>query len=832
MIQTKSRHTIENTIWKGIFCFLVIFLFPISLFSQNTTSWVQKPASSTWESISSDGLVRVECRITGGVSITGNEIMGCISNNTYGNPDPAVFGETSLGVSINPLFTGTIAFHFFDAITGDEVFITNPFLNVDKVGTYGLLPLGILTGTNAGVFESTNGSWTNIGNNGDIFQFTNTEFTIDADALLSFNGGECGDNSFYGTGGGTMRMDEAVNSIDMDVSVSGLLSLFQEDVEFVISNLIIAEPEIEITKTVVNNFSSPVEAGDSVDYTITIENTGNVKVTNVDVTDTFKDASGNSIGLSTPPNFLSSTMGSLEGTLLPNEVATYTAGHVLTTNEIDEGGVINQVSVLADSPYGPDDTVDISDDGDDTDGNLLDDTTDSFFPVPLDDGATVEKNNSIDILVTNNDDFGGNGPNSGAIFIVSTPTNGSISLNENGSPTDPQDDYITYTPSTDFTGPDSFIYGITDARGYTQYATVNITVYTCPNAGIDGTLNICEGDAFTNADLFAQLTGSPDTGGTWVDNGNGTYTYTVAATSPCTTDDESIVTVTEQPQPNAGIDGTLNICQGETFTNADLFAQLTGSPDTGGTWADNGDGTHTYTVAATAPCTVGDESIVTVTEQAQPNAGIDGTLNICQGDTFTNVDLFSQLTGSPDTGGTWVDNGNGTYTYTVAATSPCTTDDESIVTVTEQPQPNAGIDGTLNICQGETFTNADLFAQLTGSPDTGGTWADNGDGTHTYTVAATAPCTVGDESIVTVTEQAQPNAGIDGTLNICQGDTFTNVDLFSQLTGSPDTGGTWTDNGDGTHTYTVAATAPCTTDDESIVTVVEQAQPNAGGDGT
>jgi len=362
-------------------------------------------------------------------------------------------------------------------------------------------------------------------------------------------------------------------------------------------------------------------------------------------------------------------------------------------------------------------------------------------------------------------------------------------------------------------------------------STVTVIEQAQPNAGIDGTLNICAGASFDNDDLFAQLTGSPDTGGTWSDNGDGTHTYTVAALSPCTVDDESIVTVTEQAQPNAGIDGTMNICAGATFDNDDLFAQLTGSPDTGGTWSDNGNGTHTYTVAATSPCTVDDESTVTVTEQVQPNAGVDGTLNICAGDTFTNADLFAQLTGSPDTGGTWTDNGNGTHTYTVVAISPCTVDDESIVTVTEQAQPNAGVDGTLNICAGASFDNDNLFAQLTGNPDTGGTWLDNGDGTHTYTVAATSPCTVDDESTVTVTEQAQPNAGIDGTLNICAGASFDNDDLFAQLTGSPDTGGTWTDNGDGTHTYTVAAISPCTVDDESIVTVTEQAQPNAGIDG-
>ncbi|WP_282117741.1 gliding motility-associated C-terminal domain-containing protein [Maribacter aquivivus] len=832
MTKPTTTYLIQYTAWKKVFTFFLLVLVNSALFSQKTTGWDEIGSTNIYESYSSDNLVRVECRVTGGVSISGEDTMGCISDNTYGNPDPVIFGETSLGISINPLFSGSIEFHFFDAVTGDEVFITNPYLNVDKVGTFGALPLPFLTGTNTGVFTSTNGTWTNIGKNGDIFVSTNTEFKIDADALLSFNGGECGDNSFDGTGGGTMKMDDAVKSINMDVSVSGLLSLFQEDVEFVISNLIIAEPEIEVTKTVINSFSSPVVTGDSVDYTIEVENTGNVKVINVALTDTFKDASGNTITLSNAPSFSSATMSSSEGTLLAGEVATYSASHILTANEIAEGGVINQVSVFADSPYGPGDTDDLSDDGDDTDGNLLDDTTDSFFPIPLENTETVEKNNSVDILVTNNDDFGVNGPNSGSIFIVSTPTNGSVSLNNNGTATNPVDDYFTYTPDTDYTGTDSFIYGITDSKGYTQHATVTITVYACPNAGIDGTLNICFGDTFDNDDLFAQLTGSPETGGTWADNGDGTHTYTVAAIAPCTADDESIVTVTEQAQPNAGIDGTLNICQGATFTNADLFAQLTGNPNTGGTWVNNGDGTHSYTVTAAAPCTTDDESIVTVTEQAKPNAGGDGTLNICQGATFDNDDLFGQLTGNPDTGGTWVDNGDGTHTYTVAAIAPCTVDDESNVTVTEQAQPNAGIDGTLYICTGDTFDNDDLFAQLTGSPDSGGTWADNGNGTHTYTVAAIAPCTIDDESTVTVTEQAQPNAGIDGTLNICVGDSFDNNDLFAQLTGSPDTDGTWVDNGNGTHTYTVAATAPCTIDDESIVTVTQQAQPNAGIDGT
>ena len=98
------------------------------------------------------------------------------------------------------------------------------------------------------------------------------------------------------------------------------------------------------------------------------------------------------------------------------------------------------------------------------------------------------------------------------------------------------------------------------------------------------------------------------------------------------------------------------------------------------------------------------------------------------------------------------------YTYTVAATAPCTVADTATVTVTEQAQPNAGTNGTLTICVGATVSAGQLFAQLGGSPASGGTWtpALAGAGTYTYTVAATAPCTVAATATVTVTEQAQP----------------------------------------------------------------------------
>ena len=218
--------------------------------------------------------------------------------------------------------------------------------------------------------------------------------------------------------------------------------------------------------------------------------------------------------------------------------------------------------------------------------------------------------------------------------------------------------------------------------------------------------------------------------------------------------------VTAQAQPNAGTNGSLIICSGTVVTDTQLFAQLGGTPTAGGSWspAFAGAGTYTYTVAATAPCTAAATSNVVVTEQAQPNAGTNGSLTICSGTVVTAAQLFAKLGGTPAAGGSWSPAfaGAGTYTYTVAATAPCTVAATSNVVVTAQAQPNAGTSGSLTICSGTVVTAAQLFAQLGGTPAAGGSWspAFAGAGTYTYTVAATAPCTVAATSNVVVTAQS------------------------------------------------------------------------------
>jgi hypothetical protein len=366
---------------------------------------------------------------------------------------------------------------------------------------------------------------------------------------------------------------------------------------------------------------------------------------------------------------------------------------------------------------------------------------------------------------------------------------------------------------------------------------VTVTEQAAPNAGTNGTLQICEGETVTAAELFSALGGSPDMGGSWSPTlaGAGTYTYTVSGAPDCP-DATAQVTVTEQTPPNAGTNGTLQICQGETVTAAELFSSLGGSPDMGGSWSPTlaGADTYTYTVSGAPDCPDATAQ-VTVTEQAAPNAGTNGTLQICEGETVTAAELFTALGGTPDGGGSWSPTlaGADTYTYTVSGAPDCP-DATAQVTVTEQTPPNAGTNGSLQICAGETVTESELFSSLGGSPDMGGSWSPTlaGADTYTYTVSGAPDCPDATAQ-VTVTEQAAPNAGTNGTLQICAGETVIESELFSSLGGSPDMGGSWSPTlaGADTYTYTVSGAPDCP-DATAQVTVTEQTPPNAGTNGT
>ena len=140
---------------------------------------------------------------------------------------------------------------------------------------------------------------------------------------------------------------------------------------------ITASPQMEVTKegTVTDNGDGVLGVGDTVNYTIKIENQGNVNITEPSLVDTFTDALSNTLALSSGPTFDFGDLGSSEGTIKPNETAHYGATFVITQGVVDAGGLINSVTVTASSTGNPGGLSDVSDDGDDTDGNTTNDTT-------------------------------------------------------------------------------------------------------------------------------------------------------------------------------------------------------------------------------------------------------------------------------------------------------------------------------------------------------------------------------------------------------------------------------------------------------------------------
>ncbi|MGB3152846.1 MAG: Calx-beta domain-containing protein, partial [Maribacter sp.] len=139
------------------------------------------------------------------------------------------------------------------------------------------------------------------------------------------------------------------------------------------------------------------------------------------------------------------------------------------------------------------------------------------LPTANDDSYTIEEdipNNTFNVL--NNDDFGLDGPQANvALGISTTPFNGTAAVNDNGTPSNPLDDYIVYTPNPYFNGTDSLVYQITDANGTIAYANVDITVNPDTTKNIDiTTKNITVNENVGLATITVQIQGNYQVGPT------------------------------------------------------------------------------------------------------------------------------------------------------------------------------------------------------------------------------------------------------------------------------------------------------------------------------
>ena len=303
---------------------------------------------------------------------------------------------------------------------------------------------------------------------------------------------------------------------------------------------------------------------------------------------------------------------------------------------------------------------------------------------------------------------------------------------------------VTANPTTTTT------YTVTgdDGAGCTGTAEVTVTVTAPPVADAGGDIIMCEGTGpvTIGADPINGTEGLPyswdngagsgtlDLSGGGQDNGQvdvdpaATTTYTVTVGSGSCVDTDQM-TVTVNPAPDAGTDGAIILCTSDATT--DLFDELGGTPDAGGTWSGpsglgGGDagtfdpatmsaGTYTYTVTA-AGCPDATAEVVVTLDMA-PDAGLDGAITYCSSD--ASSDLFDELGGTPDTGGSWSgpsglgggDAGTfdpssmlgGTYIYTVLGSGTCPdATAEVVVTLIPAPTPDAGLD--ISVCAETTVT--------------------------------------------------------------------------------------------------------------------------------
>lgn len=152
-------------------------------------------------------------------------------------------------------------------------------------------------------------------------------------------------------------------------------------------------------------------------------------------------------------------------------------------------------------------------------------------PVAVNDVAiTAEDGSTVINVLANDSDADGHAL---SVTGVGTPAHGTVVLNQNGT--------ITYTPSANYSGTDSFIYTIGDGNGGTASATVNISVTPVNdppvantdnaqvNAGGSVVINVLANDTdIDSASISLVAVGVPSHGTASI-NQNGTVTYTPAA---------------------------------------------------------------------------------------------------------------------------------------------------------------------------------------------------------------------------------------------------------------------------------------------------------------
>lgn len=168
--------------------------------------------------------------------------------------------------------------------------------------------------------------------------------------------------------------------------------------------------------------------------------------------------------------------------------------------------------------------------------NLVDDVVTTDEDVPL--GVDIYSNDS-DLPTT-------------GTLTTTNPANGVVVIDDNGTPNNPSDDSLTYTPNTDYNGADSFDYTVCNSSGDCSTATVTIDVNPIVDAIDDAVAT--EEDTPIDIDVLANDNDIPTIG---------TFTYTVPT--------NGIAVHNENGTPNDPSDDWINYSPNTGFVGSDTF---------------------------------------------------------------------------------------------------------------------------------------------------------------------------------------------------------------------------------------------------------------------
>ncbi|MGB5436274.1 MAG: Ig-like domain-containing protein, partial [Maribacter sp.] len=408
------------------------------------------------------------------------------------------------------------------------------------------------------------------------------------------------------------------------------------------------------------------QEGETIDYSFIVTNTGTVAIGNITITDPLVDVLGGPLAILEP--------GAIDDT-------TFRATYIITQADIDNGsfsnsatvtGVVPDIGPISSLSDDPDDPTnrDIDGDGNPDDPTVTIFTADTSIDVVDDTASTVEDTPvTVDILANDT------GIPEDGTLTVTDPENGTLVINDGGTPNDPSDDTVTYTPNEGFNGTDTFEYTVCDAQENCDTATVTVTVGTPPMLdAVDDTASTDE-DTPTDIDILANDTGIPEDG-------------TLTVTDP----ENGTLVINDGGTPNDPSDDTV------TYT-----------PDAGY----NGTDTFEYTVCdAQENC---DTATVTVTVGTPPMLDVVDDTASTEEDTPVTVDILANDTGIPEDGTlTVTDPENGTLVINDGGTPNDPSDDT--VTYT----PNEGFNGTdtfeYTVCDAQENCDTATVTVTVGTP--------------------------------------------------------------------------------------------------------------------